>query len=57
MQKVPKDMKNKIKTEIQILEGIKHDKIISIYDYWDTNDNKIVFITDLMSSGTLKEYY
>jgi serine/threonine protein kinase len=48
-------MRNKIRTEVMILNELKHEKFISIYDSWETNDHKIIFITDLMSSGTLKE--
>lgn len=43
--------------EIQILEQIEHNRIMSIYDSWESEDGKLlVFITEIMSSGTLKDF-
>ncbi|KAI8342304.1 kinase-like domain-containing protein [Chlamydoabsidia padenii] len=41
--------------EIQILKSIRHPNIIALHDAWHT-DNEFVFITELMTSGTLREY-
>lgn len=41
--------------EIQLLKSIFHPNIIELYDFWFT-DNNFVFITELMTSGTLRDY-
>ncbi|CDH51843.1 ser thr protein kinase [Lichtheimia corymbifera JMRC:FSU:9682] len=41
--------------EIQILKSVRHPNIIAFHDAWHT-DNEFVFITELMTSGTLREY-
>lgn len=41
--------------EIKILKRVCHPNIISLHDFWYTN-NEFVFITELMTSGTLREY-
>ncbi|CAO3595494.1 unnamed protein product [Absidia cylindrospora] len=41
--------------EIQILKSVRHPNIIALHDAWHT-DNEFVFITELMTSGTLREY-
>lgn len=41
--------------EIQLLKSISHPNIIELYDFWFT-DNNFVFITELMTSGTLRDY-
>ncbi|KAF9275101.1 hypothetical protein BGZ68_000121 [Mortierella alpina] len=52
----------KILSEIEILESIRNDHIINFYASWSTpsptvaGGERIVFITELMSSGTLKQY-
>lgn len=40
--------------EIEILKKIRHPNIINCIDSWD-NNNEYVFITELMTSGTLRE--
>ena len=51
---------NKIISEIQILQSLENENIINCTHYWagKTNDghDEIVFITELMTSGTLKSY-
>ena len=40
-----------------MLQTLNHDNIIGIYDSWEDEKNKeVVFITELMTSGTLKEF-
>ncbi|KAF9148073.1 hypothetical protein BG015_010222 [Linnemannia schmuckeri] len=51
----------KILSEIEILQSIRNDHIINFYASWSTpathtGGERIVFITELMSSGTLKQY-
>ncbi|TPX66467.1 hypothetical protein SpCBS45565_g04425 [Spizellomyces sp. 'palustris'] len=50
----------RILSEIQILESLRNDSIINMYHSWiakgkDGRD-KVYFITELMTSGTLKSY-
>lgn len=48
--------KAKILGEITILEQVKHEHIMEIYNSWETPDGQyVVFITEIMSM-TLKEY-
>ncbi|KAI7817338.1 kinase-like domain-containing protein [Gamsiella multidivaricata] len=50
----------KILSEIKILQSIRNEHIINFYASWSTptsnGGERIVFITELMSSGTLKQY-
>ncbi|KAI7860537.1 kinase-like domain-containing protein [Circinella umbellata] len=41
--------------EIQILKSVRHPNIIAFHEAWHT-ENEFVFITELMTSGTLREY-
>ncbi|KAI7901213.1 kinase-like domain-containing protein [Cokeromyces recurvatus] len=41
--------------EIQILKSVRHPNIIAFHDAW-YGDNEFIFITELMTSGTLREY-
>jgi len=41
--------------EIEILKSVRHPNIINFHDCW-YNNNEIIFITELMTSGTLREY-
>ncbi|KAI9475629.1 MAG: kinase-like domain-containing protein [Benjaminiella poitrasii] len=41
--------------EIQILKSVRHPNIIAFHDAW-YGENEFVFITELMTSGTLREY-
>ncbi|ADM11513.1 Ser/Thr protein kinase [Encephalitozoon intestinalis ATCC 50506] len=41
--------------EIALLKSISHPNILRILDYWFTADS-FIFITELMSGGTLREY-
>lgn len=45
----------KVLSEVQILQQIRHENIINLYHSWIAND-QVVFITELMSSGTLKSF-
>ncbi|KAI3650174.1 hypothetical protein MP228_004912 [Amoeboaphelidium protococcarum] len=41
--------------EIEILKRVRHPNIINFHDCW-FNNNEFVFVTELMTSGTLREY-
>ncbi|EPZ34040.1 Protein kinase, catalytic domain-containing protein [Rozella allomycis CSF55] len=41
--------------EIDILKKVRHPNIISFHDSW-FNENELVFVTEMMTSGTLREY-
>ncbi|KAI9315364.1 kinase-like domain-containing protein [Dichotomocladium elegans] len=42
--------------EIEILKSVRHPNIIAFHDAWYQTDSEFVFITELMTSGTLREY-
>lgn len=46
---------NEISEEVDILKKVRHSNIITFYDSWYAN-GEFVFITELMTSGTLREY-
>jgi len=46
---------NELNEEIEILKRVRHPNIINFHDCW-YNNNEIIFITELMTSGTLREY-
>jgi len=41
--------------EIEILKRVRHPNIITFLDSWYSN-GELVFITEMMTSGTLREY-
>jgi serine/threonine protein kinase len=41
--------------EIALLKNMNHPYIIKIFDYWFTDD-EFIFITELMTGGTLRDY-
>ncbi|KAL1925098.1 uncharacterized protein VTP21DRAFT_4752 [Calcarisporiella thermophila] len=54
-----KDAK-KILAEIEILESLRNENIINFFASWISHDpdgrERVIFITELMTSGTLKQY-
>lgn len=46
---------SEISQEIDILRLVRHPNIINLHDYW-FSEGEFVFITELMTSGTLREY-
>ncbi|KAG0168728.1 signal transducing kinase of the PAK [Apophysomyces sp. BC1034] len=43
--------------EIEILKSVRHPNIIAFHDAWlDESKTEFVFVTELMTSGTLREY-
>ncbi|KAL0477493.1 hypothetical protein AKO1_010821 [Acrasis kona] len=57
LQNVNSAQRAKIMGEITILERVRHANIMDIFHSWETEDGDyVVFITEIMSSGTLKEF-
>ncbi|KAF0460272.1 kinase-like protein [Gigaspora margarita] len=46
---------NDLSLEIKILKQVRHPNIINFHDYW-YKDAEFIFVTELMTSGTLREY-
>eukprot|EP00917_Polyrhabdina_sp_WS-2016_P013446 GHVP01029549.1.p1 GENE.GHVP01029549.1~~GHVP01029549.1.p1 ORF type:complete len:549 (-),score=111.82 GHVP01029549.1:192-1838(-) len=46
---------NNMSNEIEILKHVRHKNIIHLHDSW-FQENEFVFITEMMTSGTLREY-
>ncbi|KAF9181966.1 hypothetical protein BGZ51_005043, partial [Haplosporangium sp. Z 767] len=42
--------------EVEILKRVRHPNIINFHDCWYSNNTEFIFITELMTSGTLREY-
>lgn len=45
---------NELSPEIEILKRVRHPNIINFHDCW-YNNGEFIFITELMTSGTLRE--
>lgn len=41
--------------EVEILKKVRHSNIINFHDTWYRN-GEVIFVTELMTSGTLREY-
>ena len=51
-----KDMR-RIMNEVTLLKTLSHPNLLAYYGGWaNTAEQKVVFVTELMSSGTLKEF-
>ncbi|KAG0713457.1 Serine/threonine-protein kinase WNK1 [Chionoecetes opilio] len=51
--------RQRFREEAEMLKGLQHPNIVRFYDYWEVNSAKrrcIVLVTELMTSGTLKQY-
>lgn len=46
---------NEFSEEVEILKKVRHPNIITFHDSWYSN-GEFVFISELMTSGTLREY-
>ncbi|RHZ64156.1 hypothetical protein Glove_326g113 [Diversispora epigaea] len=46
---------NDLSQEIKILKQVRHPNIINFHDCW-YKDQEFIFVTELMTSGTLREY-
>ena len=57
LSRIPPGERKRIKTEVKLLKDIEHKNIIKYHNSWvDRERQQIVFITEIMSSGSLKEY-
>lgn len=55
--RIPPGERKRIKTEVKLLRDIEHKNVIKYYNSWvDREKEQIVFITEIMSSGSLKDY-
>ena len=49
--------RDSVNSEISTLEKLKHANILRIYDHWiNERTNSLVFITDIVQGGSLKDY-
>ncbi|KAG1453142.1 hypothetical protein G6F56_007645 [Rhizopus delemar] len=55
MQAMSNPNNKDLEHEIQILKSVRHPNIIAFHDAW-YGENEFVFVTELMTSGTLREY-
>ncbi|DBA01866.1 TPA: hypothetical protein N0F65_006014 [Lagenidium giganteum] len=54
---LPSMEKTRIIQEVQLLQKLEHKNIINFYGSWFSKEkNQVVFITEIMTSGTLKSY-
>ena len=54
--RVPPSERKRIKTEVKLLKDIEHPNVIKYHNSWVNRElEEIVFITEIMSSGSLKE--
>ena len=57
MQDLSKEDKMRISTEIEILKNLKHPNIIHFINAWiNKSKNEVVFITEIVTGGSLKSY-
>merc|ERR1712172_195059 len=56
--RLPKEERKRFREEADMLKGLNHPNIVRFYDSWDCQQNKknIVLVTELMTSGTLRDY-
>ncbi|KAI8376940.1 kinase-like domain-containing protein [Blakeslea trispora] len=51
------DNNKDVRHEIEILKSVRHPNIIAFHDAWvSENRAEFIFVTELMTSGTLREY-
>ncbi|RXG70488.1 Serine/threonine-protein kinase WNK1 [Armadillidium vulgare] len=54
-----KNERQRFREEAEMLKGLQHPNIVRFFDYWEVPQQKrlcIVLVTELMTSGTLKQY-
>lgn len=44
-----------VEMEIELLQSLHHPNIINFFGHFRGQDGRLVFITEMMTSGTLKE--
>jgi len=56
MDRVGEQEKAQIHKEVEILKSLSHKNILTFFAYFDIPDtNQLVFVTEIMTSGTLKQ--
>lgn len=56
LSRVPKTERKRIKIEIKLLKGLEHPNVIKYHNSWVNREREeIIFVTEIMSSGSLKE--
>ena len=56
LSRIPPSERKRVKTELQLLKNIQHDNVLTYYNSWVNREREeIVFVTEIMSSGSLKE--
>jgi WNK lysine deficient protein kinase len=56
LSRVPPNERKRIKTEVKLLKDLEHPNVIKYHNSWVNREREeIVFITEIMSSGSLKE--
>lgn len=53
-----KDDKRRLLNEIRLLNDLNHENLLKFYETWrvtDNGENKVVFVTEMLQGGTLKE--
>ena len=57
MDRVDETQKSQIRQEVELLKNVQHKHILAFIDCFELESSKkeIVFITEYMSSGTLKQ--
>lgn len=57
LSRVPPSERKRIKVEVTLLRDIEHKNVIKYFNSWvDREKEQIIFITEIMSSGSLKDY-
>mmetsp|Transcript_12667 Transcript_12667/g.19092 ORF Transcript_12667/g.19092 Transcript_12667/m.19092 type:complete len:932 (+) Transcript_12667:313-3108(+) len=57
LSRVPPSERRRIKTEVKLLKDLEHPNVIKYHNSWVNREREeIVFITEIMSSGSLKDY-
>ncbi|KAM3146937.1 hypothetical protein pb186bvf_001091 [Paramecium bursaria] len=57
LERVPENDRKRVHQEIKILKSLKHDNIINFIHSWHNYHKKeIVFITEIVNGGSLKNY-
>jgi serine/threonine protein kinase len=47
----------RLRSEVRLLKTLKHKNVIKFYNSWlDKKNNKINFITEVFTSGTLRQF-
>eukprot|EP00794_Sanderia_malayensis_P006327 gene6327-7052_t len=61
-RKLSKSDRARFKEESEMLKTLQHPNIVKFHDYWESSsgkggkDRKLILVTELMTSGTLKTY-